>query len=1202
MEGGCLAVLSFGLALAAFIVALNVSGNARLLKQQIEALKAQISALERELRKGRGEEGEEEAAAPVWEPPVVPATPAVMAEAIPPMPRAAEAGGATLRTPPPPPVEPPQPVIEPVPMPRATEPGGATLRTPPPPVEPPPPNEPPPPPPSRPFDWESLVGVKLFSWIAGVALVLAAIFFFKYSLDHGWISPMFRAIVGLLTGTALIVVCEMRVARDYAWTANAMLGAGIAILYATLYSIHALWHLLPAGVVFAMMLVVTAVAVMLSIRRDSPFIALLGMMGGFATPALLSTGENRPIGLFSYLLLLNAGLAWVAYRKRWVSLTVGSLIFTFVYQWAWIGKFLTASQLPLAATIFAVFAVVGSIGLWMRGAAEGDLQQKRFERLSMVAAILPIAFAIFGAAVPAYGARYNTLFAFLLFMAAGLATIARLRGPEWLHVLGGAGVLLTFAVWMAISYRSAAWPGVLAWVAAFVVLYLSGGVLLRGKADHTAAILLFVFPILAAREPATADPAILFATLFVLFAAISAYAVKYGRGGVYLIAAFLSIIAQAVWSARHLTSGTLTAALLIYLAFGLLILGVPVMARRAGRPISSEGVSITILASLAVLFFLTGESVAPAAIWGLALLLLILQTGLFNEARHGVKAAAAIGAVVGWLVLASWWNAAPLAESLLAALFLIAMYGLLLMTGAVWTARAGEGGPGIAHLAVAGHLFLMFVASRDELSIPPWPLFAVLALLNVGAGIAALALRRGSLMVAVAIASQIVAAVWAGQASAPPWPNVALALVLAIAAFCVIWYAITRRRFSEDEAAGFANAAVVSLLLGHFAAIVAGQSSDIPLFWPLLLTHSVLAIVLLSIAWVTERHVLATILVPVLALATALHDERDPGLQLLFAAVMYAIVLAYPLLLGRRAGRDLQPYLAAVLASVPFFFFARAALIDLGYQNVIGILPIAQALTMLVLLVRLLRVEAPGEREMGRLALVAAAALAFITLAVPLQLDRQWITIAWALEGAALVWLYRRIPHRGLLLWAAALLGVVFVRLVANPAVFDYYPRSATPILNWYLYTYAVAAAAFFVTARLLPRDYRRSIAAASSAGTILLFVLLNIEIADFYSTGQTVTFNLLSASLAQDLTYTIGWALFAVGMLVAGITFSSRAARIAALSLLSVTILKCFLHDLGRLGGLYRVGSLLGLAISLVLVGLLLQKFVLRRPAEGTT
>jgi uncharacterized membrane protein len=112
----------------------------------------------------------------------------------------------------------------------------------------------------------------------------------------------------------------------------------------------------------------------------------------------------------------------------------------------------------------------------------------------------------------------------------------------------------------------------------------------------------------------------------------------------------------------------------------------------------------------------------------------------------------------------------------------------------------------------------------------------------------------------------------------------------------------------------------------------------------------------------------------------------------------------------------------------------------------------------------------------------------------------------------------------------------------------------------------------------------------------VLLFVLLNIEIADFYSRGRTLAFNFFNATLAQDLTYTIGWAVFALTMLIIGIVLQSRGARVAALILLVVTILKCFLHDLARLGGLYRVGSLLGLAISLVAVGLLLQKFVMTK------
>jgi hypothetical protein len=223
-----------------------------------------------------------------------------------------------------------------------------------------------------------------------------------------------------------------------------------------------------------------------------------------------------------------------------------------------------------------------------------------------------------------------------------------------------------------------------------------------------------------------------------------------------------------------------------------------------------------------------------------------------------------------------------------------------------------------------------------------------------------------------------------------------------------------------------------------------------------------------------------------------------------------------------------------------------------------------------------------------------------------LQLEKEWITIGWALEGTALAWLYRRIPHRGLLLSSTALLAAAFVRLALNPAVFVYQPRGAYILWNWYLYTYVVCAAALLVAARLfagtddsltsapmLPRV--RSLAAGGSV--VLLFILLNIEIADVYSTGPSITLN-LSGTLAQDLTYTLGWGVFAVALLIVGIFVHSRPARFAALALLVVTVLKGFLHDLSRLGGLYRVASFVGLAICLALVAVVLQKFVLR-PSE---
>jgi uncharacterized membrane protein len=252
-----------------------------------------------------------------------------------------------------------------------------------------------------------------------------------------------------------------------------------------------------------------------------------------------------------------------------------------------------------------------------------------------------------------------------------------------------------------------------------------------------------------------------------------------------------------------------------------------------------------------------------------------------------------------------------------------------------------------------------------------------------------------------------------------------------------------------------------------------------------------------------------------------------------------------------------------------------------------------------VLLAHLLRLEPPAERTLGRLAMVAGASLALLTLAVPLQLDKEWLTIAWALEAAALAWLYRKIPHRGLLWWSLALLALVFVRLTLNPEVLVHPPRSEVRVFNWYLYTYLSCAAAAMSSGWLLSKTNDaiagglRGSQVGPAAGTILLFVLLNVEIADFFATGPTITFD-LSAGLAQNLTYTLGWGVFAVGLLAAGIALRSHAARVAAIVLLTVTVLKGFLSDVARLGGLYRVMSFVGLAVCLSLVAMALQRFVL--------
>ncbi len=188
----------------------------------------------------------------------------------------------------------------------------------------------------------------------------------------------------------------------------------------------------------------------------------------------------------------------------------------------------------------------------------------------------------------------------------------------------------------------------------------------------------------------------------------------------------------------------------------------------------------------------------------------------------------------------------------------------------------------------------------------------------------------------------------------------------------------------------------------------------------------------------------------------------------------------------------------------------------------------------------------------------------------------------------------------GLVKAAGALAAAAFVRLVANPALWSYQPRSETPIFNWYLYTFGIPAVAFLAAAHWLRDDpaanrVRLPGVLRTFAG-IVLFVLLNVEIADFYSTGPTLSFRLSGGGLAQDMTYSLAWGIFALVLLFIGIARLSKPVRAAALAVLLLTIAKVFLHDLWNLGALYRVGSIVGLAVALLAVSFLTQRYVFAR------
>jgi hypothetical protein len=744
-----------------------------------------------------------------------------------------------------------------------------------------------------------------------------------------------------------------------------------------------------------------------------------------------------------------------------------------------------------------------------------------FEKSANLSALLPLFFALYLPSIPAYGEHYGILFGFLLCLDIGLFVITLLRGPGLLHFAGGLSTVLVLAFWLNNSYRSGAWPGILAFIVPLCLLYLCAPILARRfgrsfdglgeRAVYVAPLLLAAFPVLAWIEPACVQPGLLFLILLLLAGAAAAVSLQLGLVPVHLVAASFVLLTEAAWGARHLTAANVAEGLAIAGILGLFFVAVPVLShwrdKRSGRVV-------------------TREAASEAALY----------------------------------------------------------------------------------VGLSSHLLLLRLAADPALSLPPWGMFLVLACLNVAVGCAALYLRRGALHGAALAAAMVDLIFWDAAARVPPWPFVAIVAAGCVAAFAVAWSYLARSLRIEGRS--FDAAAVAAVFLAQMVAVGAEAVEGVPGLAVLLVSHLILLASLLALAYILRWHGISLAAVASTSFATLIWYSRFPGAaswaeQLEFAAPVYLVFVAYPLTLGRRARGLLEPYLAAALAGAAFFFLARHSLDVAGLNGIVGILPLSQALLTGILLLQLLRLEKPGARNIGRLALVAGTVLAFLTVAVPLQLEKEWITVGWALEGAALAWLYQKIPHRGLLRASSALLALVFARLALNPGILYYYPRGPR-IFNWYLYAYLISSGSLFVAGWLFSRSddrlfrgFPRASTWLPACGTILLFLLLNIEIADFYSTGVSITFN-FSATLAQDLTYTMGWALFGMGLLTAGIVLRNRPARMAAISLLAATILKCFLHDLARLGGLYRVGSFVALAICLALVAVLLQRFVLSETAEA--
>lgn len=159
--------------------------------------------------------------------------------------------------------------------------------------------------------WLNRIGITL--------LLIGVAFLFKYTIDQGWLIPPIRSAIGLGIGIVLFV-SGLQMAADNKPLKQILLGGGIAVFYITGFATFQLYSFVPDLIIWSFMIVVTLLALSLSLQQDEAILSVVGMMGAFGTPFMLYTGEGSVISLMLYTTLILAGGSAIYMQKGWKTL------------------------------------------------------------------------------------------------------------------------------------------------------------------------------------------------------------------------------------------------------------------------------------------------------------------------------------------------------------------------------------------------------------------------------------------------------------------------------------------------------------------------------------------------------------------------------------------------------------------------------------------------------------------------------------------------------------------------------------------------------------------------------------------------------------------------------------------------------------------------------------------------------------------
>src|SRR5258705_1119516 len=165
---------------------------------------------------------------------------------------------------------------------------------------------------------EQRIGARWTTWVGVVAILFAASFAVKLSIENDLIGPPARLGLRLATGAVLLAAgLGLHRRRDVPYLSEGLSGLGLGLCYLSLFAGYAYYNLLQVGAAFALMFIVTVVGTGVAVVTERQGTAVLALLGGLLTPVLLARAEPNERGLLGYLVVLDLLVLAIARFRTW---------------------------------------------------------------------------------------------------------------------------------------------------------------------------------------------------------------------------------------------------------------------------------------------------------------------------------------------------------------------------------------------------------------------------------------------------------------------------------------------------------------------------------------------------------------------------------------------------------------------------------------------------------------------------------------------------------------------------------------------------------------------------------------------------------------------------------------------------------------------------------------------------------------------